>query len=143
MAKRARVETREDEGTTRPRLGIVMRFPPKAAGAGIKQMESGGFRVATSADFKSAGAVPNDFDGADVQYFERFGIAIIRSEEDRLKPVLEKAQARNVETSVRPERFYHALGKPAAREDASGDLLTGSAASVDHNFLRGYREATN
>ena len=145
MAKRARVEPKADDGTTRPRLGIVMRFPPKAAGVGIKQMESGGFRVASSADFKSAGAVPNDFDGADVQYFERFGIAIVRSEDDRLKPVLEKAQARNVDTSVRPERFYRALGKPAPREDADGgsDLLTGSAASVDQNFLRGYREATN
>ena len=52
-----------------PRLGTVVRFKPEAAGTGIRKLESGGFRVASSRDFRSAAAVPNNFGGADVQYF--------------------------------------------------------------------------
>src|SRR5882757_10187971 len=77
------------EGT--PRLGVVVRFTPQASRSGIKQLEGGGFRVASSKDFRSAAAVPNDFDGADVQYFERFGIAIVRRDGERLRPMVEKA----------------------------------------------------
>ena len=58
-----------------PRLGTVVRFKLEAAGTGVRELQSGGFRVASSRDFRSASAVPNDFGGADVQYFERFGIA--------------------------------------------------------------------
>ena len=144
MAKRATREVNPSDGPAKPRLGVVMRFPPRAAGVGIKQMEAGGLRVASSSDFKSAPAVPNDFDGADVQYFERFGIAIVRREEDRLKPVLEMAVARNVVSSIRPERRYRALGKPAPRSEAPAALsLLSGAASLDRDYLRGYRDATN
>ena len=145
MAKRATRELKQDNASTKPRLGVVIRFPPKSAGAGIRQMESGGLQVASSTDFKSAPAVPNDFDGADVQYFERFGIAIVRRQEDRLKPVLEKAVARSVVSSIRPERRYRALGTPAPQVDAraSLDLLSRTSASLDRDYLRGYRDATN
>ena len=54
MSSRAEPLSRTD-----PAVGVVMRFPPKAAGTGIRQMESGGFRVASSSHFKSAKAVPN------------------------------------------------------------------------------------
>lgn len=145
MAKRATRELKHENESTTPRLGVVMRFPPKAAGASIRQIESGGLKVASSTDFKSAPAVPNDFDGADVQYFERFGIAIVRREEGRLRPVLEKAVARNMVSSVRPERRYRALGKPAPDSDpaASLDLVRETASALDRDYLRGYRDATN
>ena len=145
VAKRAIRDVNQGDGPARPRLGVVVRFPPKAAGVGIRQMESGGLRVASSSDFKSAPAVPNDFDGADVQYFERFAIAIVRHEEDRLKPVLDMAVARKVVSSIRPERRYRALGKLAARSEAPAAfaLLSGAASSLDRDYLRGYRDATN
>jgi len=145
MAKRATRELKQDNGSTKPRLGVVIRFPPKSAGAGIRQMESGGLQVASSTDFKSAPSVPNDFDGADVQYFERFGIAIVRREEDSLRPVLEKAVARSVVSSIRPERRYRALGTPAPQVDprVALDQLSRTSASLDRDYLRGYRDATN
>jgi subtilisin family serine protease len=145
MAKRMKKSTGRpaaSSGST-ARLGTVMRFPPKSGGAGIRQMESGGFRVASSSDFKRAAAVPNDFDGADVQYFERFGIAIVRRDEERLKPVLAKAMADNIVSSVRPERTYRPLGEPApAPEGGVAGLLGSGAAVQDRDYLRGYRDAT-
>src|SRR5215831_20835083 len=94
-----------------PRLGTVVRFTPQAAGTGIRKLESGGFRVASSRDFRNAAAVPNNFGGADVQYFERFGIAVVRRERERLSPVVERAMQDRVVTSVRPERSYRALAE--------------------------------
>ena len=125
-----------------PRLGVVMRFTPKAAATGIRRMESGGLRVASSTDFRSAPAVPNDFDGADVQYFERFGIAIVRREEERLKPMLAKAMADDVVSAVRPERLYRALGGPAAAREEVGDveLFERGSGALDRDYLRGYRD---
>jgi len=126
-----------------PRLGMVMRFSPKAANTGIRQMESGGFRVASSHDFKGAASVPNDFDGADVQYFERFGIAIVRRERDRLAPMLAKAMEQRVVSAARAERRYRALGWPMAA--FSGTTGHGELAStgmrMDGGYLRGYRDA--
>src|SRR6266699_6645608 len=92
-----------------PRLGTVVRFTPQAAGTGVRELESGGFRVASSRDFRSAAAVPNNFGGADVQYFERFGIAVVRRDPARLRPVVEQAMQQRVVTSVRPEIKYRAL----------------------------------
>src|ERR1700752_5075572 len=92
-----------DDAGNVPRLGTVVRFKPEAAGTGVRQLESGGFRVASSRDFRSAAAVPNNFGGADVQYFERFGIAVVRSDSARLGPVVEQAMRERVVTSVRPE----------------------------------------
>jgi subtilisin family serine protease len=146
MAKRATKSSGRPEAVSgpTPRLGVVIRFPPKAAATAIRQLESGGFRVASSRDFKTAAAVPNDFDGADVQYFERFGIAIVRREEGRLKPVLEKAMAQNIVSAVRPERAYRALGEPsrAAEAVAVSELLGSAPSTLDRDYLRGYRDAT-
>src|SRR5262252_4937597 len=100
-----------DQADDVPRLGTVVRFTPQAAGTGIRELETGGFRVASSRDFRSAAAVPNNFGGADVQYFERFGIAVIRRERERLSPVVERAMQDRVVTSVRPERSYRALAE--------------------------------
>lgn len=125
-----------------PRLGVVMRFAPRAAAAGMRRMQAAGFRVASSSDFKTAKAVPNDFDGADVQVFERFGIAIVRREGERLKPMLEKAMADNVVSAVRPERQYRKLGRPAAPSASTvipGPIMPASL--LDRDYLRGYRDA--
>src|SRR5215813_3389942 len=98
-----------DDAGNVPRLGMVVRFKPEAASAGVRQLESGGFRVASSRDFRSAAAVPNNFGGADVQYFERFGIAVVRRDPARLSPLVQRAMQERVVTSVRPERTYRAL----------------------------------
>jgi subtilisin family serine protease len=100
-----------DQAGDVPRLGTVVRFTPQAAGTGVRKLESSGFRVASSRDFRSAAAVPNNFGGADVQYFERFGIAIVRGHEARLTPVVEQAMRERVVTSVRPETVYRALAE--------------------------------
>jgi len=100
-----------DQAGDTPRLGTVVRFTPQAAGTGIRKLESGGFRVASSRDFRSAAAVPNNFGGADVQYFERFGIAIVRHDGARLTPLVEQAMRERVVTSVRPEVRYRALAE--------------------------------
>jgi subtilisin family serine protease len=100
-----------DQAGDVPRLGTVVRFTPQAAGTGVRKLESSGFRVASSRDFRSAAAVPNNFGGADVQYFERFGIAIVRGHEARLTPVVEQAMRERVVTSVRPEVRYRALAE--------------------------------
>ena len=94
-----------------PRLGTVVRFTPQAAGTGVRQLESGGFRVASSRDFRSSAAVPNNFGGADVQYFERFGIAIVRRDPARLGPLMEHARQQRVVISTRPEVRYRALAE--------------------------------
>src|SRR5262245_49025718 len=94
-----------------PRLGTVVRFKREAAGEGVRQLESGGFRVATSRDFRTAAAVPNNFGGADVQYFERFGIAVVRRDPARLGPLVEQAVEQRVVVSVRPETVYRALAE--------------------------------
>ena len=100
-----------DQAGDAPRLGTVVRFRREAAGTGVRELETGGFRVASSRDFRSAAAVPNNFGGADVQYFERFGIAVVRRERERLSPVVERAMQDRVITSVRPERSYRALAE--------------------------------
>jgi len=111
-----------DQAGDVPRLGTVVRFTPQAAGTGVRKLESGGFKVASSRDFRSASAVPNNFGGADVQYFERFGIAIVRHDEARLAPVVEQAMRERVVTSVRPEVIYRALSEVRRSEAAVTSL---------------------
>jgi subtilisin family serine protease len=129
------------EGT--PRLGTVVRFTPQASRSGIRQLEASGFRVASSKDFRGAAAVPNDFDGADVQYFDRFGIAIVRRDGERLKPMVEKAMQQKIVSAVRPERTYRALGGPAATEAEVGEASFAGSAALDLDYLRGYRDGIN
>jgi subtilisin family serine protease len=100
-----------DQAGDVPRLGTVVRFTPQAAGTGVRKLESSGLKVASSRDFRGSAAVPNNFGGADVQYFERFGIAIVRGHEARLAPVVEQAMRERVVTSVRPETIYRALAE--------------------------------
>jgi subtilisin family serine protease len=108
----------------------VVRFTPQAAGTGVRKLESGGFRVASSRDFRSAAAVPNNFGGADVQYFERFGIAIVRGHEARLTPVVEQAMRERVVTSVRPETVYRALAEVRRSETTVTSLAQFDETSV-------------
>ena len=125
-------------------LGMVVRFTPKARSEGVQQLEKGGFRVASSKDFRSAVAVPNDFEGADVQYFERFGIAIVRRDGERLKPMLQNAMQRKVVSAARPERSYRALGGPLTKRlDLAQATVGGVAAPLDRDYLLGYRDAVN
>jgi len=113
-----------------PRLGMVVRFTPAAAGTGVRQLESGGFRVASSRDFRIAAAVPNDFGGADVQYFERFGIAVVRRDGERLTPMVERAMQEKVVSAFRPERSYRALGEVCRAEDTVRGAATVDETSV-------------
>ncbi len=143
MAKRLSRRTINKPADSMPRIGTVVRFTPQAIRSGIKQLEGGGFRVASSKDFRSAASVPNDFDGADVQYFERFGIAIIRRDGERLRPMVEKAMQQKVISGVRPERTYHALrGIGASRAEGAQPSFAGIAA-LDPDYLRGYRDGVN
>jgi subtilisin family serine protease len=140
MAKRlSRRAIREPSGAA-PRLGAVVRFTPQATRTGIKQLEASGFRVASSKDFRSAAAVPSDLDGADVQYFERFGIAIVRRDGERLRPMVEKAMQQKVVSSVRPERTYHALGAPGVNRADITQASFAAMANLDPDYLRGYRD---
>lgn len=124
------------------RLGVVLRFNREAAASGVRQLQSSGFKVASSGDFRSVAAVPNDFGGADVQYFERFGIAIVRRDGDRLKPLLAKAMEENFVSNVRPERSYRALGGKASSSDSAGVTSSGPA-RLDRDYLLGYRDGVN
>jgi subtilisin family serine protease len=121
-------------------LGMVVRFAPGAAPTGMRQLEGTGFRVASSKDFRKAESVPNDFDGADVQYFERFGIAVVRRQEDKLSPMVQKAMQQNIVTAVRPERKYRALGGIA---EYMPQIPTAALDDFDRNYLRGYRDAVD
>jgi subtilisin family serine protease len=125
-------------------LGIVVRFTPKASGTGVAQLERGGFRVASTKDFMKAESVPNDFDGADVQYFERFGIAIVRRDGDRLKPMLENAMQQKMVSAARPERTYRALGGPTSKTLAVANR-TGAdfGTTVPRDYLLGYRDGVH
>jgi subtilisin family serine protease len=143
MAKRSTrrptgVRTEDTSG-----LGVVVRFTPQASRSGIRQLEGSGFRVASSKDFRTAEAVPNDFDGADVQYFERFGIAIVRRDGERLKPMVEKAMQQKIVSSARPERNYRALGGAAANQVDVVQTTFPAATALDRDYLRGYRDAVN
>lgn len=121
-------------------LGMVVRFAPKARTDGVKQLENGGFRVASTKDFASAASVPNDLDGADVQYFERFGIAIVRRDGERLKPMLESAMQRKVVTAARPERRYRALGGLGSQRSFVPEIDAGLGAHLGQDYLLGYRD---
>lgn len=131
------MDTHPADGTRR--LGTVVRFQAKGAASGIKQLEATGFKVASSRDFRVAEAVPNDFGGADVQYFERFGIAIVRNEGERLTAMLNRGfQQKNV-LAARPERAYRALGIPSASFLKTSE----SGPPLEPDYLRGYRDAVN
>jgi subtilisin family serine protease len=122
---------------------MVVRFTPQATRTGIKQLEGSGFRVASTRDFRSAPAVPNDFDGADVQYFERFGIAIVRRDGERLRPMVEKAMQQKVVSAVRPERTYRALGAGGMQRAEAPQASFAGIAAPDLDYLKGYRDGIN
>ncbi len=126
----------------KPRLGYVIRFNPDAGTSGIKRVASAGFKVASSSDFRAASAVPNDLGGADVQYFERFGLAVVRESADRVDPMISAAVEARTIVGARPERQFRALGMPSDAgegDDVSVELATDAALSRD--YVRGYRDA--
>lgn len=131
-----------------PRLGLVVRFSPGASGVGIKQLETGGFKVATSSDFRSAPAVPNDFGGADVQYFERLGIAIVRSQGDKVSALMDTARSGGAIRNARPELRYKPLGSRISPTDINVDApraveREAAVMPIDVAYLEGYREGVN
>ncbi|MGE7369942.1 S8 family peptidase [Neorhizobium sp. NPDC001467] len=123
-------------------LGMVLRFAPRARGEGVQQLRKSGFHVASSQDFRSAPAIPNDFDGADVQYFERFGIAIVRRDGERLRPMLEDAMPRKMVSSARPERRYRALGGIGQQHGNPPrfDPAAGMDIPLGQDYLIGFRD---
>jgi subtilisin family serine protease len=114
-------------------LGLVMRFAPQAANAGVQQLEAGGVRVARSSDFRSARAVPRDFNGADAHYFERFGLVVVVNGSDRVQRVID----RKLVQGMRDERRYRALGGPRA------PAQPGDESAPSRDYLRGYRDAVD
>lgn len=96
--------------------------------------------MASSADFRGAEAVPNDFGGADVQYFERFGIAVVREQFDQVQAMLAPAIDDRMVANTRPERRFRALGMPG---DGAMPALAAPDDSIDRAYLRGYRDAVN
>jgi len=143
MAKRVSRRIASEPTDHMPRLGVVMRFTPQAMRTGVKQLEGSGFRVASSRDFRTAAAVPNDFDGADVQYFERFGIAIVRRDGERLRPMVEKAMQQKIVGAVRPERTYRAFSEIGMHYTHPAFSPFGSPPPMDPDYLRGYRDGIN
>jgi subtilisin family serine protease len=119
----------------RPRLGTVMRFNPTSGIEGVKLLEKTGLKVASSGDFKSAGGIPNNFGGADVQYFERFNIAIARVNDEEMSLVADKGLQSKVVISSRAERVYKALGSAGSQKDGVN--------SFQELYLRGYRDGVN
>ncbi len=117
-----------------------MRFAPGASRTGVQNLAGTGLRIASSSEFKTAAAVPNDFDGADVQYFERFGIAIIRRDPERAGPMLRRAADQNVVTASRPERLYRALGAPGTRDHEPASPILGRHSIPGRDYLMGYRD---
>ncbi len=130
-----------------PRLGFVVRFKPDARDAGIKELESNGMKVASSSSFRTAKAVPNDFGGADVQYFERFGLAVIREPEQRVDSTLQAMMEKRIVDMMRPERRYQPLGRSraASESEAEGPALASSETGLlspgaTRDYLIGYRD---
>jgi subtilisin family serine protease len=119
-----------------------MRFAPKAKGEGIRHLRTSGFKIASTSDFRAAAAVPNDFDGADVQYFERFGIAILRRDPERAASTLQRAVEQKVISAMRAERTYRALG---VRSTAMPAPVAAGAplAAGGPDYLTGYRDGVN
>lgn len=142
MAKRSVRRATSAQSADTAGLGVVVKFTPQASRSGIRQLEGSGFRVASSKDFRNARSVPNDFDGADVQYFERFGIAIVRRDGDRLAPMVEKAMQQKVVSAVRPERNYRALGNGMSPIEVMQPAFA-PAPVLDLDYLRGYRDGVN
>lgn len=119
----------------------VLRFRPGGGGSGVSALESSGFSVASASDFSDAAIVPENFGGADVQYFERFGIAIVQNDPDRLRAMM-STSANAAIANARPERIFHALGYPSKTEGA-GTLLPASADRFSREYLTGYRDGLN
>lgn len=92
----------------------VVRFTPGAADDGVRQLGEAGMQVTSSRELTSAlsdaAAVPSDFGGASVLYFERFGIAIVQDEPGRVRSALARAATDKAIANARPERVYRALG---------------------------------
>lgn len=130
---------------TAPPLGLVMRFTPGAAQTGIRQIEKSGLKVATSSDFRTAKSVPNNLGGAEVQYFERLGIAIVRSRSEQVSAMVRAARENRTIQNARPEIRYRPLGMRPARIDH--DQPTAQAVmpllSLDPAYLQGYRDGMN
>lgn len=125
----------------------VLRFERGAGKEGLKRLTTTGMRVASARELTAEGPLPEDLGGADMIYFERFGIAIVQQPPDQLRSTLVQAQADRTLANVRPERIFRALG-PLNRADAASwsrtDLaadVAESSASLSADYLRGYRDA--
>ena len=127
--------------TAPPRLGYVIRFNPDAGNAGIKRVASAGFRVASSSEFRAAAAVPNDLGGADVQYFERFGLAVVRETPERVNPMVSAAMEARTIIGSRAERTFRALGMPSDAADDDAAVAVAAQDGFGRDYIRGYRDA--
>jgi subtilisin family serine protease len=109
----------------------------KARGA----FEESGLRIVSSLDFRETVAAPS-LDGADMIVFERFGIAVIDTEPDRLAAAMARGIGDRSVLAHRPERIYRALGMEMPEgAGRAGRALVGSPAAgqpAGRDYLLGY-----
>lgn len=121
---------------------LVVRFTPGAGGAGVKQLGSAGMKIASASELVAGPTGPAaDLGGADILYFERFGIAIVQQEPSRIRAALTAAADRRAVAGTRPERVFRALAAPAW----SGGILSQQhlPARFNRDYLIGYRDAVD
>jgi subtilisin family serine protease len=110
----------------------------KASGA----FAAAGLKIASSSDFRDAAVGPN-LDGADMIVFERFGIAIIDTDPDRLAAAMTHGIGERSVLGHRPERIYRALGMEMPEDSelaspAPAGLLSAGPPMIGRDYLLGY-----
>jgi subtilisin family serine protease len=112
----------------------VVRLNREARHRGLGAFEDMKLRIASTADASAESAAAAGFDGADMIVFERFGIAVVQADPERMAAAVSAGVAEHGVVSARPERIYRALGAgrdPRALAGASRDYLLGYRAGVD------------
>ncbi|WP_349369752.1 S8 family serine peptidase [Salinarimonas sp.] len=112
----------------------VVRLNREARHRGLGAFEDMKLRIASTADVTAEAALASTFDGADMIVFERFGIAIVQADPDRMAAAVSAGVAEHGVVSARPERIYRAIGAgrgPRTLAGASRDYLLGYRAGVD------------
>jgi len=117
-----------------------VRLNLEAKKRGVGTFEATGLRIAFSNDFVRT-ELPADLDGADVIVFERFGIAIVHADPDRLTAAMIRGSEERSLLGHRPERIFHTLGTEMSESSMSASPVfapadPGSRLSREH--LTGY-----
>jgi subtilisin family serine protease len=121
---------------------MVVRFAPGAGNECIKRFDAAGMRVASSRELAAAAKPPaEELGGADVLYFERFGIAIVQQDPARVRAAMASMVDQRAVASVRPERIFRALVAPSW--SSGGAAQPPAASRLSRDYLIGYRDAVD